>query len=154
MWFVLFLNICCVGVLFVCLFDAPSFLRFWYVLELLSLRVVPHFVLWGFGRKVRCMFQYVVIVLLSSLLIVCGIVLCDFRVLFISVGVMVKLGVFPFMSWVYEVVCFGKWVVVWIASGLLKVPLFLIFFIRGHRRVDQVVLILCFLRFLVLSVKF
>lgn len=44
MWFLLFLNILCLVFLCFCLLDAVCFLSFWFVMELLSFRVVPYFI--------------------------------------------------------------------------------------------------------------
>lgn len=147
-----FLKICCVLVLFFSLFEAMCFLSFWFILELLSLRIIPHFFMWSSGLCQRSLMQYVIILMVSSLFLVMGVLVVDFRSFFICLGVLMKLGVFPFMFWLYEVVCYRNWVVVWLISGILKVPLFLLFYVRGV--LDDCLFVLCVLRFLVLSVKF
>lgn len=147
-----FLNLCCVLVLFFSLFEAMCFLRFWFILELLSLSVIPHFFMWSSRLSQRSLLQYVVVLMVSSLFLVMGVLLVEFRSGFLCAGVLIKLGVFPFMFWVYDVVCYRNWVVVWLISGILKVPLFLLFYVRGLW--DDCLLFLCVLRFLVLSVKF
>lgn len=106
MWFLLFVNVCCVCFLFFCLFEAVCLLRFWFVLELLSLRVIPYFVLSSPRRSQRCLLQYVLVLFVSSLLLVAGVLLHDYRCCLVCLGVLMKLGVFPFMCWMYEVVVF------------------------------------------------
>lgn len=112
MWFLVFVKVCCVSFLFFCLFEAVCFLSFWFVMELFSLRLIPYFVFWSSYRSQRCLLQYVIVLFVSSLFLVRGVILYDYRVCLVSLGVLLKLGVFPFMGWVYEVVLFRRWVVV------------------------------------------
>lgn len=82
-----------------------------------------------------------------------GLLSHDCRGIFLSLGVLLKLGVFPFLFWLYDVVIYANWVVVWIISGFLKVPFLLIFYIRGVD-VKELVCLMCFLSFVVLSISF
>lgn len=52
------------------------------------------------------------VLLASSFFLVLGLLSFDFRSWFLLVGILLKLGIFPFLSWLYEVVVFSKWVVV------------------------------------------
>lgn len=108
MWFLLFVNVCCVCFLFFCLLEAVCLLSFWFVLELLSLSIIPYFIFWSSCRSQRCLLQYVLVLFVSSLFLVRGVLLFDFRSCLVSLGVLIKLGVFPFMCWVYEVVVYSR----------------------------------------------
>lgn len=147
------LKVGCVRFLFFCLLEAACFLKFWFVLEVFSLCVAPYFVLCSAGVDFRGLLSYMVVLLMSSFFLVGGAFFANWDSLLLSIGVLLKLGVFPFMAWGYEVLVFRNWVVAWFVSGLLKVPFLLLFyFCKGGR--EGLLGVLCIVRFCVLVSKF
>lgn len=73
---------------------------------MLTLRVIPYFFFIGSGSRYRSLFQYIVISSLSSFFLVLGVMMVPYQGFLVGLGVLLKLGVFPFMGWAYEVVCF------------------------------------------------
>lgn len=152
MGLLLFLKVGCVRFLFFCLLEAACFLNFWFVLEVLSLCVAPYFVLCSVGFKYRGLLSYMVVLMLSSFFLVAGAFVVSWQSLLLSVGVLLKLGVFPFMAWAYDVLVFRNWVVVWFVSGLLKIPFLLLFYVC-EGCVEGLLCVLCVGRLCVLSVS-
>lgn len=93
-----------VGTLFFCLFLflRDSLLISWFCLEMSALCLVPAFFLGGSSYSLSALFCYLIVMGVSSCFIVLGV---SFSVLliFAVVGFIIKFGLFPFRSWVYQV---------------------------------------------------
>lgn len=131
MWFLVSFRFISVGSFLFCMLESVGFLAGWVVLELLSLRVTPYFFFEVFPRSQRALLQYMLISGLSSFFMLCGAFSSNFQWILVGVGVIMKLGVFPFMSWMYEVVIHSNWFIVWFFSGVLKVPFVLVLYMLG-----------------------
>lgn len=119
-------------------------------MELAGLCLVPSFFLVSVGLE--GLYRYLIVSRLSSALIIRGLVVEGLASL-VFWGFIVKLGIFPFVGWVYSVVSVLGWLSVWLFSTFLKVPVFMLrFYCRGA--VPIVCEILVGVRFLMLGVYF
>nr|QXU59710.1 NADH dehydrogenase subunit 2 [Bothridium pithonis] len=116
-----------------CLFCGlvDSLLGFWFFLELCGLSVVPSF-FYVSGAGVRnfygALLTYLVMSGLSSVFFVAGILFIGLYY-FVVVGFVVKLGLFPFMFWVYRVFIGSNWFFIFLLSVVLKFPILFFCFI-------------------------
>nr|YP_009938509.1 NADH dehydrogenase subunit 2 [Prosthogonimus cuneatus]QNU39793.1 NADH dehydrogenase subunit 2 [Prosthogonimus cuneatus] len=149
MWYLISLNLISVCSFFYCYFNCVNYMSLWFLLELLTVSVIPWF-LFGYSfSSQRSLLCYIVTSVFASFFLVGGVLVCDFLWLFVGLGVFIKLGVFPFMGWAYGVVCGSNWISVWFFSGLLKVPFLFILYSFGP---DSIFFnISCFVCFLILS---
>nr|QZZ81261.1 NADH dehydrogenase subunit 2 [Prosthogonimus pellucidus] len=131
MWYLILLNLVSVGSFFFCYFNSGCYLALWLALELLTISVIPWFLVGYTLCSLRSLLCYVVTSIFASFFLVGGVMVLEYSWFFVAVGVFVKLGVFPFMGWAYGVVCGSNWIAIWFFSGILKVPFLLVLYSLG-----------------------
>nr|WCL38746.1 NADH dehydrogenase subunit 2 [Caryophyllaeus brachycollis] len=108
-------------------------LGFWVFLELAGLAAVPAFFMTmteGVAPAYGGLFHYVVMSALSSVCFVSGFIF-DSLFYFIVYGFLIKLGVFPFMLWIYRVYSVSNWLFIFLLSVVLKYPVLYFCYILG-----------------------
>nr|WRW53958.1 NADH dehydrogenase subunit 2 [Strigea falconis] len=125
---------------------------FWLFLELVVLCLIPGFFARYTSTVLCALLIYIVVGSLSSSFMLMGI-LDPSLVFFFVLGFLVKFAVFPFFSWVYNVVLSCSSWVIWLLSTFFKVPfsfICLVFcgLVAGFY---SVVLFLCIVSFLFLA---
>nr|QBE89938.1 NADH dehydrogenase subunit 2 [Opisthorchis sudarikovi] len=137
----------------VSLFTGDNLLMFWLFLELASLSLIPFFFLDSRSGVLVSLFSYIVVSGVSSSLIVSGLLFDDFMALLI-IGLLLKFGLFPFMSWVYIVLVYSNWLVVWGVSTVLKSSFLFFGFLLSGGWDSVLVEACCFLTFIFISLFF
>nr|YP_009415141.1 NADH dehydrogenase subunit 2 [Breviscolex orientalis]ASL24594.1 NADH dehydrogenase subunit 2 [Breviscolex orientalis] len=110
-----------------------SLFSFWVYLELAGLSLLPSFFVSSasmVGGVYGGLLLYILVSGLSSVFFVTGFIFEGLYV-FILVGFLVKLGLFPFMVWVYRVFPSGGWVFIFLLSVVLKFPVLYFGYIFG-----------------------
>lgn len=140
----------------VCLFVADRLGMIWLSLELSSLRLIPAYFISSVqgSNTFNRLFCYFIVSGVSSAMIVVGFLYEDLMVVSLC-GILVKLGVFPFVLWVYVVMVNANWFVVWEYSTILKCVVFVLPYIFGYQSASElgVVYLVCVM-FLILSLSF
>nr|YP_009370869.1 NADH dehydrogenase subunit 2 [Khawia sinensis]ALK26533.1 NADH dehydrogenase subunit 2 [Khawia sinensis] len=115
-----------------------SLFGFWVFLELAGLGAVPAFFLLlgsGLSGVYTGLFNYVIVSALSSVCFVSGFIFGGLFN-FIVLGFIVKLGLFPFMFWVYRVYSVSNWLFIFLLSVVLKYPVLYFGYILGGAAVE------------------
>lgn len=86
------------GTYFLCLGESICYLAIWLMLELISFAVTPHFFFEVFPCSQRALLQYLIVSGISSFFLVAGALIKVYHYILIGLGVVIKLGVFPFMG--------------------------------------------------------
>nr|ASL24606.1 NADH dehydrogenase subunit 2 [Khawia sinensis] len=97
---------------------------FWVFLELAGLGAVPGFFLLfegGVSRVYTGLFNYIVVSALASVFFVSGFIF-NGLLSFVVIGFIIKLGLFPFVFWVYRVYSVSNWLFIFLLSVVLKYP--------------------------------
>lgn len=111
-----------------------NLLRFWVFLELCGMSIVPAFFyssnssLHGFYGALM---SYVVMSSVSSFLMATGLLISGLYI-FVLLGFLVKLGLFPFSLWVYRVFSKRNWFFIFLLRVVMKFPiLFFCYLLQG-----------------------
>nr|YP_009544213.1 NADH dehydrogenase subunit 2 [Parabreviscolex niepini]AYO27339.1 NADH dehydrogenase subunit 2 [Parabreviscolex niepini] len=110
-----------------------SLFSFWVFLELAGLALIPSFFstsLYVAGGAYSGLLLFVVMSAVSSVFFVSGILINGLYG-FILLGFAVKLGVFPFMVWVYRVFSASNWLFIFLLSVVMKLPVLYFGYIFG-----------------------
>nr|AKC58420.1 NADH dehydrogenase subunit 2 [Eurytrema pancreaticum] len=129
--------VCCLSLLGVLMFSGSMFFMdslsmLWLSLELSSLSLIPaYFIVVRPMAVFSSLFCYFMISGVSSAMIIVGF-MYDYLMIVSFCGVLLKLGVFPFMLWVYVVMSSSNWFVVWEYSTVLKCVVFVLPYVFGY----------------------
>lgn len=134
-----------------------SLLGFWVFLELAGLSIIPCFFYTTEFDNLNfysSLLIYVVMSGISSVFLMRGILFLSLYY-FVLVGFMIKLGLFPFMIWVYFVFASSNWFFIFSVSVILKFPiLFFSFLLQERGGCESILYIDCCLTILLCSVLF
>nr|AWK02433.1 NADH dehydrogenase subunit 2 [Acanthoparyphium sp. WAK-2018] len=125
---------------------------FWLFLELSTLCAIPMFFLGESSSILGGLYSYIIVSSISSSLMLCGI-LYEGLLFMLLIGLLIKFGLFPFWGWVYNVSLNSNWLVVWVLSTFLKLPVFFFPFFLGGSSYGVVSWVCC-VTFLGLSILF
>nr|QXU59614.1 NADH dehydrogenase subunit 2 [Dibothriocephalus dendriticus] len=127
---------------------ADSLLGFWVFLELAGLSIIPCFFYSSEFDNLNfygSLLMYVVMSGLSSIFLMSGVLFLSLYYL-ILVGFIIKLGLFPFMIWVYFVFASSNWFFIFLISVILKFPILFFSFLLQEKGVcENILYIDCFL---------
>nr|QXU59602.1 NADH dehydrogenase subunit 2 [Schistocephalus solidus] len=142
-----------------CLFCGlvDSLLGFWVFLELAGLSIVPCFFYSGGFDNINfygSLLVYIVMSGISSVFLVSGVLFYSLYYL-VLVGFIIKLGLFPFLVWIYYVFSSSNWYFILLVSVILKFPvLFFSFLLQERGACEQFLYIDCFLTIMFCSIFF
>nr|QXU59698.1 NADH dehydrogenase subunit 2 [Duthiersia expansa] len=134
-----------------------NLLGFWFFLELCGLSLVPSFFYTGSGGVYNfygSLLTYLVVSSLSSVFLLSGILFSNLYMM-VVIGFIIKLGLFPFMFWVYRVFSGSNWAFIFLVSVVAKFPiLFFCFLLENGGQCQLVLFIDAFMTILVCSCMF
>nr|YP_009415153.1 NADH dehydrogenase subunit 2 [Atractolytocestus huronensis]ASL24618.1 NADH dehydrogenase subunit 2 [Atractolytocestus huronensis] len=122
-----------------------SLLGFWVFLELAGLAILPSFFIMpvvSLSGSYDGLLLYIVVSGLSSVFLVSGIVVSELYY-FVLVGFLIKLGIFPFMVWVYRVYANSNWIFIFLLSVVMKFPVLYFGYLFGGSLSLYIVLDCC-----------
>nr|YP_007890987.1 NADH dehydrogenase subunit 2 [Hydatigera parva]BAN15659.1 NADH dehydrogenase subunit 2 [Hydatigera parva] len=136
-----------------CMVD--SLIGFWVFLELCGLSIIPSF-FYNFNLSgyniYGSILSYVIVSGLSSIFIVLGLLISSLYY-FVLFGFILKLGLFPFMWWVYWVFASSNWLLIFFISVVMKFPILFFCYLYELSNV-KIVYIDSFLTILICSLVF
>nr|WSP03385.1 NADH dehydrogenase subunit 2 [Spirometra erinaceieuropaei] len=132
-----------------------SLLGFWVFLELAGLSAVPCLFYRGAGFNFyNSLMVYIIMAGVSSAFLLSGVLFSELY-FFILIGFIIKLGLFPFMFWVYTVFVGSNWGFIFLLSVILKFPVLFFSFLFQSGGVLLIFLYVdCFFTILLCSLLF